>query len=322
MYSAKSTGKGGYAIFQPRFYAAVVRRHALKGDLQRAVDDGCFVLYYQPIVDLATGETRSLEALLRWQHPERGIVMPAEFISFAEETGLILPIGRWVLEESVKQARIWENATGGEPPRLAVNVSARQVQQAGFVDEIAELLARHAFPAGRLTLEITETLMMQDVEVTIERLQAIRAMGVRVALDDFGTGWSSMAWLREFPVDSLKIPKEFLGGPDASDNDWEFARAIVTLGHSLRMDVIAEGIEHADQVRRLRSIGVNTGQGFFFSPPVPAHGVPAVVHPIDGSRAPAVPDRRSGSAARPKPPALPLPAAAALQLHPGPDRAH
>ncbi len=320
MYTAKASGKGGFAIFQPRFYAAVVRRHALKGDLQRAVDDGCFVLYYQPIVDLATGEALAVEALLRWQHPARGIVLPAEFIPFAEETGLILPIGRWVLEEAIKQARSWEDASGGVLTRLSVNVSARQVQQPGFVDEIAELITRQSFPASRLTVEITETLMMQDVELTIDRLQAIRALGVRVALDDFGTGWSSMAWLREFPVDTLKVPKEFLGGPGASDNDWEFARAIVTLGHSMKMDVIAEGIEHADQVRRLLSIGVDTGQGYFFSPPVPAHEVPALLRPAGADGASPVARRRVSSATRPQP-AL-VPASATLLLHPGSNRAH
>ncbi|MEP7158453.1 MAG: EAL domain-containing protein [Chloroflexota bacterium] len=322
MYSSKATGKGGYAIFQPGFYAAVVRRHALKGDLQRAVDDGCFVLHYQPIVDLATGATHSVEALLRWQHPARGIVMPAEFIAFAEETGLILPIGRWVLEEAIKQARSWEQASGGELTRLSVNVSARQVQQPGFVDEMAELITRQDFPATRLTLEITETLMMQDVETTIDRLQAVRALGMCVALDDFGTGWSSMAWLREFPVDALKIPKEFLGGLGASDNDWEFARAIVTLAHSLRLDVIAEGIEYADQVRRLRSIGVNTGQGFYFSPAVPANDVPSLLRPtVPGAVRPAAP-RRLSRVARPRPLDFPVPLAQALQLRPGPDRAH
>jgi diguanylate cyclase (GGDEF)-like protein len=322
MYSAKATGKGGYAIFQPRFYAAVVRRHALKGDLQRAVDDGCFVLHYQPIVDLATSETLSVEALLRWQHPARGIVMPAEFIAFAEETGLILPIGRWVLEEAIKQARSWEAASGGELTRLSVNVSARQVQQPGFVDEIAELLTRQDFPATRLTLEITETLMMQDVETTFDRLQAVRALGMRVALDDFGTGWSSMAWLREFPVDALKIPKEFLGGIGASDNDWEFARAIVALAHSLRLDVIAEGIEYADQVRQLCSIGVNTGQGFYFSQAVPANEVPALLRPtVPGAVRPAAP-RRLSRVARPRPLDFPVPSVQALQLRPGPDRTH
>jgi diguanylate cyclase (GGDEF)-like protein len=322
MYTAKATGKGGYAIFQPRFYAAVVRRHALKGDLQRAVDDGCFVLYYQPIVDLATSETVSVEALLRWQHPARGIVLPAEFIPFAEETGLILPIGRWVLEEAVKQACIWEEASGGQLTRLSVNVSARQVQQAGFVDEIAELITRQDYPATQLTIEITETLMMQDVEVTIDRLQALRALGMRVALDDFGTGWSSMAWLREFPVDALKIPKEFLGGLGASDNDWEFARAIVTLAHSLRLDVIAEGIEYADQVRRLRSIGVNTGQGFFFSPAVPAHEVPALLRATEPDDVKPAIRRRVSRVARPRPLPFPVPSPTSLHLRPGPDRAH
>jgi diguanylate cyclase (GGDEF)-like protein len=322
MYSAKASGKGGYAIFQPRFYAAVVRRHALKGDLQRAVDDGCFVLYYQPIVDLASGDTVAVEALLRWQHPERGIVMPADFIPFAEETGLILPIGRWVLEESIKQARSWGEASGAELPRLSVNVSARQVQQPGFVDEMAELVTRQDFPATHLTLEITETLMMQDVETTIDRLQQVRALGFRVALDDFGTGWSSMAWLREFPVDALKIPKEFLGGRGASDVDWEFARAIVTLGHSLRLDVIAEGIEYADQVRRLRSIGVETGQGFFFSPPVPARDLPPLLRPTGPGDVGPIARGRLTRVARPRPLTFPVRTGAGLQLRPGLDRTH
>ena len=277
MYTAKASGKGSYAIFQPQFYAAVVHRHAMKGDLQRAVDEQRFVLHYQPIVDLATGQTTSIEALIRWRRPSKGLVLPAEFIPFAEETGLILPIGRWVLEQAISQVQSWRESTGADFPRLSVNVSARQVQQPSFADEIADLLVRHELPASRLMLEITETLMMQDAELTIARLEAVRSLGVQVALDDFGTGWSSMSWLRELPVDALKIPKEFLGGLGASDTEWDFATAIVTLGRSLRLDVIAEGIEYEDQVERLRDIGVNSGQGFYFTPPVEARSVPSIV---------------------------------------------
>jgi diguanylate cyclase (GGDEF)-like protein len=277
MYAAKASGKGGFAVFQPRLYTAVVRRHSLKGDLQHAIDDRRFMLQYQPICDLATGEAKSMEALIRWRHPTRGVVSPTEFIPFAEETGLILPIGRWVIEQGVRDARTWLEMVGEKAPTLNVNVSARQIQQPGFVDELGEILRAADFPPARLTVEITETLMMQDVETMIVRLAALRSLGAKVALDDFGTGWSSMAWLREFPVDELKIPRELLGGLGASENDWNFTRAIVTLGHSLRLGVIAEGIEFAGQVQRLRAIGVETGQGFYFSPPVIAKKVPALL---------------------------------------------
>jgi EAL domain-containing protein (putative c-di-GMP-specific phosphodiesterase class I) len=321
MYTAKATGKGGFAIFQPSFYAAVVRRHALKGDLERAVDDKRFVLHYQPITDLTSGQTTSIEALVRWRHPKRGLVLPSEFIPFAEESGLILPIGRWVLERAIKEAQGWQSAGGATPPRLSVNVSARQMQQAGFVDEIAALLASSNFPASRLTLEITETLMLQDAQLMMERLQAIRDLGVCVALDDFGTGWSSISWLRDFPVDSLKIPKELIGGLGATERDWEFARAIVTLGHSLRLGIIAEGIEYADQVDRLRSIGVESGQGFFFSPPVESRQLAALL--VDNpDQLPGLPHpqmrRRSGRQAQPVNALVPV--AAELGLHPGRSR--
>ncbi len=289
MYAAKASGKGEFAVFQPRLYTAVVRRHSLKGDLQHAIDGHRFVLQYQPICDLKTGEPRSVEALIRWRHPTRGLISPTEFIPFAEETGLILPIGRWVMERSVEDARQWLDTLGDDAPELNVNVSARQIHEPSFVDEVAEILAAAEFPASHLTVEITETMMMQNVETMIVRLAALRALGVKVALDDFGTGWSSMAWLREFPVDALKVPRELLGGLGASENDWDFTRAIVTLGRSLRLDVIAEGIEFADQVGRLRAIGVETGQGFFFSPPVIAKKVPAL---FPGTRVPATTPRR------------------------------
>ena len=281
MYAAKATGKGGFAVFQPRLYTAVVRRHSLKGDLQHAIDGHRFVLQYQPICELATGATKSVEALIRWRHPSRGLISPTEFIPFAEETGLILPIGRWVIEQGIEHARQWLDLVGDRAPSLNINVSARQLQQPSFVDDLADVLAAADYPASRLAVEITETLMMQDVETMIVRLAALRALGVRVALDDFGTGWSSMAWLREFPVDELKIPRELLGGPGASENDWDFTRAIVTLGHSLRLEVIAEGIEFADQVARLRAIGVRTGQGFYFSPPVVAKKVASLLTNTD-----------------------------------------
>src|SRR3954451_14376241 len=273
MYEAKNNGKGGFAVFHPQLYMAVVRRHSLKGELQSAVDGQSFVLQYQPIRDLTTGQTTAMEALVRWRHPTRGTVLPAEFIPFAEETGLILPIGRWVLERAIADARRWQVVAGADAPSLSVNVSATQLRQSAFVEDLAEVLASAAFQPSRLTLEITETLMMSDVETMVARLAAVRALGVHVALDDFGTGWSSMAWLREFPVDSLKIPRELLGGLGSCETDWEFARAIVTLGHALRLNVVAEGIEFADQVERLRDIGVDSGQGYFFSPPVGARSV-------------------------------------------------
>jgi diguanylate cyclase (GGDEF)-like protein len=270
MYEAKNNGKGGFAIFHPQLYTAVVRRHSMKGELQSAVDGHSFILQYQPIRELRTGRTISMEALIRWRHPVRGTVSPTEFIPFAEETGLILPIGRWVMERAIQEARRWQVAAGADAPSVSVNVSATQLQQPTFVEDLAVLLEAQKFQPSRLTIEITETLMMQDVETMVARLAAVRSLGVRIALDDFGTGWSSMAWLREFPVDALKIPRELIGGLGSSESDWEFARAIVTLGHAMRLNVVAEGIEFADQVHRLHGIGVDAGQGYFFSPPVGA----------------------------------------------------
>jgi diguanylate cyclase (GGDEF)-like protein len=274
MYAAKASGKGRLAVFEPGMRVAVVERHALKADLQRALARSEFAICYQPIANLDTGEVIGLEALLRWHHPERGVVTPTDFIALAEESVLILAIGRWVLEQACRRAQAWNELRPGRPPlAIHVNLSPRQIQQPAFVDEVASVLAETGLDPSLLVLEITETRLMHDVQLNAARLRALKQLGVRIAIDDFGTGWSTLATLRDLPIDVLKMPKDFLEGRRAADADWKFARAIVGLGHSLRLEVIAEGIERSDQVRRLRQLGCDSGQGYLFAAPLDEAGV-------------------------------------------------
>lgn len=269
MYAAKASGKGRMAVFESGMREAVVERHALKADLQRALARSEFAICYQPIANLDTGEVIGLEALLRWHHPERGVVTPTDFIALAEESVLILAIGRWVLEQACHRAQAWnELRPGRRPLAIHVNLSPRQIQQPAFVDEVASVLANTGLDPSLLVLEITETLLMHDVQLNAARLRALKQLGVRIAIDDFGTGWSTLATLRDLPIDVLKMPKDFLEGRRAADADWKFAQAIVGLGHSLRLEVIAEGIERSDQVRRLRQLGCDSGQGYLFAAPL------------------------------------------------------
>ncbi len=274
MYAAKASGKGRLAVFETGMREAVVQRHALKADLQRAMARSEFAVCYQPITDLDTGDVTGLEALLRWHHPERGVVTPTDFIGLAEESVLILSIGRWVLEQACRQTRAWNDARPGRRPlAIHVNLSARQIQQPSFVDEVATVLAETGLDPSLLVLEITETLLMIDVGLNASRLRALKQLGVKVAIDDFGTGWSTLATLRDLPIDVLKMPRDFLAGRRAADADWKFAQAIVGLGHSLQLEVVAEGIERSDQVRRLRQLGCNSGQGYLFAAPMDEAGV-------------------------------------------------
>ncbi|MGH2576785.1 MAG: putative bifunctional diguanylate cyclase/phosphodiesterase, partial [Actinomycetota bacterium] len=205
MYMAKEAGKGRYQVFEPAMHDTALRRLELKADLQRAVDNREFVLHFQPIIELETGEITGLEALLRWNHPERGMVLPLEFIPLAEETGLIVPIGRWVIEEACRQAVQLKERFPATPLHMAVNLSARQLQRPEIVGEIAETLMELGLDPGDLILEITESVMMRDMDLSIQRLTELKELGVKLAVDDFGTGYSSLNYIRRFPVDILKV---------------------------------------------------------------------------------------------------------------------
>jgi diguanylate cyclase (GGDEF)-like protein len=265
MYTAKSEGKGRVAVFEPAMHAAVVARHALTGQLQRALKRHEFLVRYQPIVSLDTGRITGVEALLRWQRPDGTVIGPADFVPLAEETGLILPIGRWVLETACRQAALWDLSAPQNRIRVSVNLSARQVQQPRFIEQVADVLESTGLEADQLVLEITETVMMQDTEATIAKLNALKALGVQIAIDDFGTGYSSLSYLRRFPVDVLKMAKPFVdtAGPDRQDA--AFAEAIIALGHSLKLKIVAEGIERREQLELLRKLGCDLGQGYYFA---------------------------------------------------------
>ena len=272
MYTAKSNGKNRVEVFQPSMHAAATARLALKGDLERAMEREEFALLYQPIIQLKTGQVTGVEALLRWHHPRRGVVGPTEFIPVAEETGLIIPLGRWVLTEACRQAVAWD-AEARRPLRMSVNVSGRQIHQAGFADEVAEVLAATGLDASRLTLELTESVLMQDVEVTAATLGELKALGVRLAIDDFGTGYSSLSYLRRFPIDELKIDRSFVATVNVGPDQSALVRSILKLGDTLHLETVAEGIEEADQLHELQGLGADLGQGFYFAKPLTSEAI-------------------------------------------------
>lgn len=269
MYRAKAAGKGRYEVFEPRMHAAVMERVELEGDLARAVERDELVLHYQPIVDLESGAVRGVEALVRWRHPERGLVPPSSFIPLAEETRLMPQVGRWVLNEACRQGARWlSDRPEDEHFGVGVNLSGRQLQSPGLVEDVAAALERAGLPPHRLALEITETVLMSDIEATTGKLKRLKALGVELAVDDFGTGYSSLQYLRRFPIDILKIDKAFVDDVDGADADSTLARAIIDLGDSFQLKVIAEGIEREEQRRRLLALGCRLGQGFHFTCPL------------------------------------------------------
>jgi diguanylate cyclase (GGDEF)-like protein len=275
MYMAKANGKAGFAIFDPGMHAAIRERHELGTQLQLAADLGQLRLAYQPIVSLRTGRPAGVEALVRWEHPERGLVSPVEFIELAEENGAILPIGKWVLEEACREAASWGIADSDV--FLCVNVSAREIQQPDFVLAVEATLRGAGLPAERLSLEITETALLKATPATIATLEALRRLGVRVVIDDFGTGYFSLSHLRQFPVDALKIASEFVQVPDSDSRSAALAGAIVAMSDSLTISTVAEGIETAGQAERMLGLGCTYGQGYFFSRPVGPEQVAAIV---------------------------------------------
>ena len=276
MYMAKANGKAGFALFDPGMHAAIRARHELGAQLQQAVDLGQLDLVYQPIVSLDSGRIAGLEALVRWNHPDRGVVAPGEFIEIAEENGAILPIGRWVLRRACEQAVAWQ-AAGVVPPNLfvCVNVSAREIQQPGFVGAVEEAMAWAGLEPARLILELTETALIRATSATVTTLEQLRGLGVRVVIDDFGTGYFSLSHLRQFPVDALKVAAEFVQVEHDDSRSAALASAIVALGESLDIATVAEGIETEQQAERMRALGTTYGQGYFFARPVGPHEIEA-----------------------------------------------
>lgn len=230
---------------------------------------GCFILHYQPLICLKSGRIIGVEALVRWMHPDLGMIMPDRFIHVAEETGLINPLGDWVLCEACRQSMAWQ-AAGLPAVMMAVNVAPVQFRQAGFVEQVAGALASSGLEAGLLELELTERTVMHDAEINLGTLSAINRMGVDLSLDDFGTGYSSLAYLKRFPVGKLKIDRSFVRDLETDLDDQAIASTIILMGHNLRLNVLAEGVESATQLELLRKMGCDMAQGYYFSRPVPA----------------------------------------------------
>ena len=278
MYAAKARGKGRYTLFAPEMHTALLTRLSTEADLYEAVVRQEFRLLYQPIVDLAAGRMVGCEALVRWDHPQRGVVQPDAFIRLAEDTGLIIPLGRWVLREATREAASWPNQpTCSRPPYVTVNIAGKQLLHPDFVTDVANALRDAGLNASRLILEITEGTLLDNAEATTRRLQELKALGVRLAIDDFGTGYSSLSYLQRFPIDILKIDKSFVDGIVRGGNQAALARTIISLGDSLALRTVAEGIETDAQRTVLRDLGCQLGQGFLYARPLDASAIPAVI---------------------------------------------
>ena len=276
MYHAKDHGRNRFQFFTPAMDALVVERAAIEASLRRAVVQGEFTLHYQPKVHLETGALSGAEALIRWRHPERGLVAPDTFIPVAEETGLIVPIGRWVLGEACRQARAWQDA-GLRPVPVAVNISALEFGSPGFVDGVRRVLDDTRFDPRLLEMELTESVLMENASATGDMLRELKAMGVRLALDDFGTGYSSLSYLMKLPIDALKVDRVFVREIAEEGDTSPIISAVIAMGKSLHQRVTAEGIETERQLAFLRSQHCEEGQGFHFSRPLPAERFAALL---------------------------------------------
>jgi diguanylate cyclase (GGDEF)-like protein/PAS domain S-box-containing protein len=269
MYHAKDNGRNNHQFFTTDMNRRTVERQSLEVDLRLALENQEFELFYQPKVSLATGAITALEALIRWHHPERGLVSPAQFIPVAEACGVIVPIGQWVMREACRQTRAWRDA-GLPPVRIAINVSPRELREKDFVATVRATLAEAGLEPDNLELELTETFLMQDSTLTGTVLQALKGLGVTLALDDFGTGYSSLSHLRRFPIDTLKIDQSFVRDLATDADDANIVSAMISMGESLHMRVVAEGVETRDQLAFLQELGCPEAQGYYFSRPVAA----------------------------------------------------
>ena len=278
MYRAKDGGRDRYEVFDETMLADATERLSVENQLRQGIAEGHLRLHYQPIVHLDTGAIAGFEALVRWQHPVRGLLPPLEFIPTAEQTGLIVPLGRYVLAEACRQAAAWTDAhSSGERLRMSVNVSAKQLVQPGWSDEVAQALAESGLAPRQLVLEITESVLMDDADATAVRLEELRRLGVRIAIDDFGTGYSSLGYLRRLPVDILKIDKSFIDGVAEGPHESALARAVVKLASTLRLEAVAEGVSSRKQLLQLRRLRCPYGQGFYFSRPEPPAAIPEML---------------------------------------------
>lgn len=269
MYRAKSLGKGCFVVFSPEMHAQTLSLLKLERDLRSAVDRQEFVLYYQPIIDLQSGDLTDVEVLVRWQHPDRGLVMPSEFIPLAEETGLIVEIGQWVLQEACQTLRVYQQQFASATElKFSVNLSSEQLQDPNFIQTVDRVLSQSGLDGRYLKLELTESMLMSHEEKHIKTLQQLRDRNITISLDDFGTGYSSLSYLYRFPLDTLKIDQSFVSRMISEPKDAEIVNTIISLARTLNMDVIAEGIETEEEVLHLKKLGCERGQGYWFSPPM------------------------------------------------------
>ena len=292
MYEAKNGGRNGYTVYHPLLADRAVERLAMETELRYAGNNNEFQVFYQPLIDLRTGQVDEVEALVRWMHPTRGLLLPESFISLAEETGLIEPIGQWVLEEVCRQSRVWEQQRPAVPPlHLNVNLSVRQFQKRDLVRDVQRTLRSSGVDPRRLTLELTESVALEDAEGAVATMHELKKLGIRLALDDFGTGYSALNYLKQFPVDTLKIDRSFIEGLQFDHGDVAIVKAVIAFAKTLNLSVTAEGVETPDQLRHLRVLGCDRGQGFYFATPLP--GMDLALDSQYGSPRPALmePDR-------------------------------
>jgi diguanylate cyclase (GGDEF)-like protein len=282
MYTAKAEGKNRLVVFQRSMQQRVATRLQLESELRTAVIEKQFELHYQPLVNLDTHRIVGFEALLRWRHPERGLLSPLEFVGVTEEMGLIVPIGRWVVETAVEQVSKWRPADPGQLLNVSVNLSPRQLHDDDFLAIATTALAKAGLPPAALTVEITENLLLGDSSLAEERLAQLRGCGIRIAVDDFGTGYSSLAYLRRFPVDVLKVDRSFVSPLSEDPRAAALVKSIIDLATALDMDTVAEGVETASQAEILNSLGCHVAQGFYFAKPQPADVIERIL--LGGAR--------------------------------------
>lgn len=277
LYQCKQQGRSQYQFYSPETNAQLREKLILENELHEALKQGEIIVHYQPLIDLKTGQVKAVEALVRWQHPERGLVSPAKFIPIAEANGLIVPIGEWVLRTACAQTRRWQ-VDGLEAIRISVNLSARQFEQPNLVELIREVLKETGLKPSDLELEVTESFLMADIQRSVKTLEELRSLGVILALDDFGTGYSSLNYLKRFPVHILKIDRSFVQDLTSNSDSAAVTDAIIALAKTLHLEITAEGIETKDQRDYLQMRGCNEGQGYYFSKPVPAGNIAALIN--------------------------------------------
>jgi diguanylate cyclase (GGDEF)-like protein/PAS domain S-box-containing protein len=295
MYSAKADGKGQSAFFEASMHSAARRRLQLTGDLRRALAEGQLTVNYQPLIRLTDGKMLGVEALLRWNHPTIGLVAPGDFIPLAEESGLIMSIGSFVLNEACRQLKLWQTEHPDAPQYVSVNLSVRQFQREGHVvDEVRGALERNGLRGPHLMLEITESVLMEDRAPIVRDLEALRKLGVRIAIDDFGTGYSALSYLREFPIDTVKMDRSFVNNLGDGSADSALVRSVVELGEALDMQIIAEGIEVQGQLDSVSDLRCDIGQGYFFAPPLDADAMRDLLNGEEPASAPLPPRQSPG----------------------------